>query len=230
MQMRIFRRRILPAFVLLLLLGGCSSTVIGPSKIGSSNHIEFQDDGKDKLVGDAAIALYKEGTTGIVVGWEHAFQAGNNSSDQIYNRIYRGAVKFDMDAVRKSRARTIARATLTYAIHSGARSSSKRPVAESCVTKLLIAQEDWHGAPEMDIAKAPDTIHGDPYRDDLPEKPLGSVIRIDVTDVVKAWATDTRPNHGFVFAGSKEEKGLIKDSEKCWTLLSGFALRLNYSN
>jgi hypothetical protein len=216
------------ALALLPFLAGCSSYLVGPTKVGSSSHVEFQDDGKDKLVGDATVALYKEGTIGVVVGWEHSFQAGNDSKDQIYNRIYRGGVKFDIDSLRQLPAKMVTKATLSYTVQSGARSSGKGP-AESCATKLLLAKEDWRGAPETDIANAPDTISGDLYKDDLPEKPISSIIRIDVTDAVKAWATGTKPNHGFVFAGSKEEKGLIKDSDKCWTLLGGFSLRVNYS-
>ncbi|WP_337287054.1 DNRLRE domain-containing protein [Candidatus Methylomirabilis sp.] len=228
MQSGLFRRRILLALVLLPLLGGCSSYVFGPKKVGSSSHLEFQDEGKDKLVGDATMALYKEGTIGVLVGWEHSFQAGNDSKDQIYNRIYRGAVRFDVDPLVAPPAKTVTKAILSYTVQNGAQSSSKGS-PESCATKLLLATEGWLGAPETDITKAPDTIPGDLYKDGLPEKPVGSIIRIDVTDAVKAWTTGAKPNYGFVFAGSTEEKGLIKDNDKCWTLLGGFSLRVNYS-
>lgn len=228
MQMRTFWLRIFLTLVLLPFLGGCSSSLIGPTKVGSSSHVEFQDDGKDKVVGDATMALYKQGTVGALVGWEHSFQAGNDSKDQIYNRIYRGGVRFDVDVLREPPAKAVTKAILSYTAKEGARSSSKGS-PESCATKLLLAKEDWHGAPEVDIAKAPDTIDGDLYKDDLPEKPIGSIIRIDVTDAVQAWVDGTKPNYGFVFVGSKEEKGLIKDSEKCWSLLGGFTLRVKYS-
>lgn len=231
MQIRRFRRRVLLVLAVLTLvpfLGGCKSYVFGPKKIGSSNHIEFQDEGKDKSVGDATMALYKEGTFGILVGWEHSYQEGHDSKDQIYNRFYRGAVRFDIDPLITPPAKKVTKATLSYTVQGGARSSSKGPV-ESCATKLLLATEGWYGAPEVDIAKAPDTIVGELYTDGLPEKPVSSIIRIDVTDAVQAWATGAKPNYGFIFAGSMEEKGLIKDNDKCWTLLGGFSLRVKYS-
>lgn len=228
MHMRIFRLRIFLAFVLLPFLGGCQSSLVGPTKLGSSSHVEFQDEGKGGLAGDATVALFKQGILGIVVGWEHSFKTDVDSKELIYNRIYRGGVKFDVDLLSKSQGKTVTRATLNFTIKDGARSSSKG-TPESCVTKLLLATEDWRGIPEMEVAKAPNTIAGDLYKDGLPEKSVGSIVRIDVTDVVKAWADGTKTNHGFVFAASKEEKGLIKDNEKCWTLLDGFSLRVNYS-
>ncbi|MDD5558539.1 DNRLRE domain-containing protein [Candidatus Methylomirabilis sp.] len=228
MHMRTFRLRICLAFVLLPFLGGCQSSLVGPIKLGSSSHVEFQDESKEGLTGEATVALLKQGIVGVVVGWEHSFKTGVDSKELIYNRIYRGAVKFDVDLLSKSQGKTVTKATFNYAIKDGARSSSKGSPA-SCVTKLLLATEDWHGIPEMDVAKAPDTIAGDLYKDGLPEKPVGSVISVDVTDAVQAWVDGTKTNHGFVFAASKEEKGLIKDSEKCWTLLDGFSLRVNFS-
>lgn len=228
MHMRIFRLRIFLAFVLLPFLGGCQSSLVGPTKLGSSSHVEFQDEGKGGLTGDATVALLKQGTVGVVVGWEHSFQTGADSKAQIYNRIYRGGVKFDMDVLSEPTAKTVTRATLNYTIQNGARSPGKGSPT-SCATKLLLATEDWHGIPEMEVAKAPDTIAGDLYKDGLSEKPVGSVISIDVTDAVKAWVDGTKTNHGFVFVGSTEEKGLIQNNDKCWTLLSGFSLRVNYS-
>lgn len=228
MQIRIFRLWIFLAFVLLPFLGGCQSSLVGPTKLGSSSHVEFQDAGKGGLTGEATVALLKQGIIGVVVGWEHSFQTGGGSKEKIYNRIYRGGVKFDMDVLSGPTAKTVTRATLNYAIQNGARSSGKGSPT-SCATKLLLATEDWHGIPEMDVTKAPDTIAGDLYKDGLPERPIGSVISIDVTDVVKAWVDGTKTNYGFVFAASTEEKGLIKDNEKCWTVLDGFSLRVNYS-
>lgn len=228
MQMRLFRLRILVAFAFVALLGGCQSSLVGPTKLGSSSHVEFQDESKGEVVGDATVALFKQGILGVVVGWEHSFKTEVDSKEVIYNRIYRGGAKFDLDVPSKSQGKTVTKATLNFTIKDGARSSSQR-IPESCVTKLLLATEDWHGIPEMEVAKAPDTIAGELYKDNLPEKPVGSVISIDVTDVVKAWVDGTKTNHGFVFAASKEEKGLIKDNEKCWTLLDGFSLRVKYS-
>lgn len=228
MHMRIFRLRIGLAFILLPFLGGCQSSLVGPIKLGSSSHVEFQDEGKEGLTGEATVALLKQGTVGVVVGWEHSFKTDVNSKELIYNHIYRGGVKFDVALLSKSQGKTVTRATLNYAIKDGAKSSDKgSPV--SCGTKLLLATEDWHGIPEMDAAKAPDTIAGDLYKDSLLEKPVGSVISLDVTDAVQAWVDGTKTNHGFVFAASKEEKGLIKDNEKCWILLDGFSLRVNFS-
>lgn len=228
MRTGLFRRRILLAFMLLPFLGGCQSSLVGPTKLGSSSHVEFQDEGKGGLAGDATVALLKQGIVGVVVGWEHSYQTGDGSNERIYNRIYRGGVKFDINALGESPGKTVTRATLNYTIKDGARSSGKGSPA-SCATRLLLATEDWHGIPEMDVAKAPDTISGDPYKEGLPEKPVGSVVSIDVTDAVKAWMAGTKTNHGFVFAASTEEKGLTKNSEKCWTLLDGFSLRVNYS-
>lgn len=133
-----------------------------------------------------------------------------------------------MDVLSEPTAKPVTRATLNYTIQHGARSPDKGSPT-SCATKLLLATEDWHGIPEMDVTKAPDTIAGDLYKDGLPEKPIGSVISIDVTDAMKAWVDGTKTNYGFVFAGSTEEKGLIKNNDKCWTVLDGFTLRVNYS-
>ena len=228
MQMRIFWLRMLLAMVLLPLLGGCKSNLSGPTKVGSSNHVEFQGEGKVGLAGDATVALYKQGTVGVVVGWEHFFRPVDDFSMRIQNHIYRGAVKFNVDLLSESPAKTVTKATLNYTIKNGVRPLNKR-FPELCALNLLLAKDEWHGMPEVEIAKAPDTISGDPYKINLPEKPMGSVISIDVTDVVKAWATGTKTNFGFVFASYTEEKGLIKNNDKCWTLLSEFTLRVHYS-
>lgn len=228
MRTRLFRRRILLTFILLPFLGGCQSSLVGPTKLGSSSHVEFRDEGQSGVAGEATVALLKQGIIGVVVGWEHSYQAGADSKEQIYNRIYRGGVKFDIGGMSEGPAKTVTRASLNYSIQNGARSSGEGSPT-SCATRLLLATEDWHGIPEMDVVKAPDTIAGDPYKEGLPEKSVGSVVNIDVTDVVKAWLDGTKTNHGFVFAASTEDKGLIKDNEKCWTILDNFTLRINYS-
>lgn len=228
MQIRIFWLRVFLVLVLLPFLSGCQPSLVGPTKLGSSNHVEFQGEGRVGLAGDATIALYKQGTEGVVVGWEHFFRTVDDFSVRIQNHIYRGGVKFNVDLLSEPSAKTVTKATLNYKIKNGARPLNKR-FPELCAVKLLLAKDEWHGMPEVEIAKAPDTISGDLYKDGLPEKPMGSVISIDVTDAVKAWATGTKTNFGFVFASSTEEKGLIKNNDKCWTLLGEFTLRVNYS-
>lgn len=225
---RVFSLRIFLGLVLLPFLGGCNSYLFGPAKVGSSYHLEFQDEGKGGLQGDAAAELYKRGTESVVVGWEHFFGTDSDFNLRIHNHIYRGGVKFNVGPLSEPPAKTITKATLNYTIQTGAKSPSTGFI-ESCATKLLLAKDDWHGIPEVDIAKAPDTISGDPYKDGLPESPLGSVISIDVTDVVKAWAAKTKTNYGFVFVGSTEEKDLIKNNDKCWTLLGDFTLQVDYT-
>jgi len=229
MQIRTFGLRIFLVLVFLSFLGGCGSRYLfGPTKVGSSYHLEFHDESKGGLQGDGAAALYKRGTESVVVGWEHFFGKFDDFNVRIHNHIYRGGVKFNVGLLSEPPAKMVTKATLTYTIQTGAKSPIKGFI-ESCATKLLLAKEDWHGIPEVDIGKAPDTISGDLYKDGLSESPLGSVISIDVTDVVKAWAAGTKTNFGFVFAGSTEEKGLIKNNDQCWTLLGDFTLRADYT-
>lgn len=232
MQIRTFGLRIFLVLVFLSFLGGCGSRYLfGPTKVGSSYHLEFEDESKGGLQGDGAAALYKRGTESVVVGWEHFFDKADAPFPEagftlrIHNHIYRGGVKFNVGLPPAS---TVTKATLTYTIQTGAKSPSKGFI-KSCATKLLLAKEDWHGIREVDIGKAPDTISGDLYKDGLSESPLGSVISIDVTDVVKAWAAAPKTNFGFVFASSTEEKGLIKNNDQCWTLLGDFTLRVDYT-
>lgn len=224
-----FRFWMVMAFVVVPFLGGCQGALIGPIKLGSSAHVESQDDGKPELTAEATVAIIKQGILGVVVGWEHSYKTDEATHEQIYNRIYRGGVKFDLSTLIPPSGKTIGKATLNYAIQEGAK-SSETGTPTSCATKLLLATEDWHGIPEMDVTKAPDTFAGEPYKDGLPEKPVGSFVSLDVTDAVKAWVDGTRANHGFVFAGSTEDKGLFKNNDKCWSLLSGFTLRVKYSS
>jgi hypothetical protein len=231
MQIRTFSLRIFLILVLLPFLGGCATPYIfGPAKVGSSDHSEFKDESKKGgLGGDATDKLYSRGTESVMVGWEHFFERYDDFYVRISNHIYRGGVNFNVGLLSEPPAKTVTKATLKYTIQEGAKSPTSAVFIESCATKLLLAKDDWHGIPEVDIPKAPDTISGDLYKGGLSESPLGSVISIDVTDVVKAWAAGTKTNFGFVFAGSTEEKGLPMNNDKCWTLLGDFTLTVDYT-
>ena len=215
-------------FILVLLpfLGGCGSPYLfGPAKVGSSEHFEFQDATGGGLGGDGALELSGRSTESVVVGWEHFFEKGDLFDvKRTHNHIYRGGVKFNVGLLSEPPAKTITKATLNYTIQTGAKSPSEGFIV--CATKLLLAKDDWHGMPE--VSPPPDTISGDLYKDGLSGL-LGSSISIDVTDVVKTWAAGTKTNFGFVFAGSTEEKGLIENSDKCWTILGDFTLRIDYT-
>lgn len=224
---RIFDLRISLVLVLLPFLGGCYY-LFAPTKVGSSWHQELRDPTTGGTQGDAVRELYDRGTESVVVGWEH-FYEGYGIIERIHNHYYRGGVKFNVGLLSEPPAKTITKAILNYTIQAGARSPSEGFI-ESCATKLLLAKDDWHGMPEVDYDKVPDTIIGaePPYKD-LPGGLLGSVISVDVTGVVKAWAAEPKTNFGFVFAGSTEEKGLFNNNDKCWTLLGDFTLKVDYS-
>ncbi|MBI1868725.1 MAG: DNRLRE domain-containing protein [Methylocystis sp.] len=246
----------LPIFLIVVslpFLGGCEksdcppgptkagspcSYRLAPAKVGSSDRLEFKDETTGGLGGDATGELYKRGTESVVVGWEHFFDkvdAGGvtaGSDLRIYNHIYRGAVLFNVGLLSDSPKKTVTNATLNYTIQTGAKfPTPSGGFIESCATKLLLATDDWHGIPEVDISKAPDTISGaePPYKDGLSESPPGSVISIDVTGAVTDWVAGKKKNFGFVFAGSQEEHGLLKDNKKCWTLLGDFTLSVLYA-
>lgn len=232
MQTSTFSLRLFLALILLPLLGGCASPyVFGPAQVGSSNHEEFKDDSKKGgLSGDATIKLYSRGTESVVVGWEHFFTRYDDFYVRVLNHIYRGGVKFNVGLLSEPPAKTVTRATLKYAVQDGAKfPAGAAGFIESCAAKLLLANDDWHGIPEVDLSKAPDTIAGDAYKDGLPEGLLGSVISIDVTDAVKARALAGTKTISFVFAGAKEEKGLPMNNDKCWTLLGDFTLTVDYT-
>ncbi|PWB81327.1 MAG: hypothetical protein C3F08_02350 [Candidatus Methylomirabilota bacterium] len=229
MRLRIRGFWVFFGWALVLFLGGCGSPYLfGPTKVGSSVHLEFQDEGRGGLGGDAQMALYERGTESVVVGWEHFFGYDDDFNTRIHNHIYRGGVQFNVGLLSEPPAKTVTKATLNYTIQTGTEAPSKGFI-ESCATKLLLAKEDWHGIPEVDIAKAPDTILGDLYKDGLSKSPLGSKVSVDVTDAVKAWASGAKTNFGFVFVGSTEEYGLIKNNDKCWTLLGDLTLRVDYT-
>ena len=81
----------------------------------------------------------------------------------------------------------------------------------------------------MPAVEAPETIDGVLFLDGLSEAPLGSKISIDVTEVVKKWVSGKESNQGFVLGALKEEKGLFKNNEKCWSMLGDFTLKIDYT-
>lgn len=154
MKIRTFGSWIGLVLVLPPFLSSCGSPYLfGPAKVGSSYHLEFEDDTRGGLQGDGAAALYERGTESVVVGWEH-FDDG----DRVHNHVYRGGVKFNVGLLSESPPKTVTKATPTYTVQTGANSSSK-PFVDSCATQLYLGNDDWHGIPEIDIAKAPSCVH-----------------------------------------------------------------------
>lgn len=211
-------------YLILLILpffGGCGSPYLfSPAKYGSSHHFEFEDGSTGGLMGDAEVALYDYKTESVLIGWEHF-----NEGERVHNHIYRGAVKFNVGLLKEPPPKTVTKATLNYTLQTGAKSPSEGFIL-SCATKLYIAKTDWKGMPAVE---APDTIDGVLFKDGLSEAPLGSKISIDVTDIVKKWVSGKESNQGFVFGASKEEKGLFKNNEKCWSMLGDFTLKIDYT-
>jgi len=217
-----FAKKHLLAAILIPFLSGCTQHYLfGPAQYGSSDHLEFKDRTRGGLMGDAAAAFYERSTEGVIVGWEHFYDGS-----RIHNHIYRGAVRFNVGLLGEPPKKTITKATLSYKIQSGAKTGGG--FIESCASRLLLATGDWTGIPSVDIGKAPATIPGDAFKT-LVEAPLGSVMKVDVTAVVKDWVSGKRKNKGFVFAGSPEAHGLHADNNVCWTLLEDITLRIDYT-
>ncbi len=216
-----FRRSIM--LFLIPLLASCGNPYsFGPTKYGSSDHLEFQDRTRGGLMGDGAIALLDRGTESVLVGWEHF-----NDGSRTHNHIYRGGVKFNVGLLSEPPPKTITKATLNFTIETGAKSGGG--FIASCAKQLLVATTDWHGIPEVDIDKADDTFPGTLISADLPDSLLGAKVSVDVTNVVKNWVSGKVPNNGFVFAAAQEKKGVIPDNEKCWTILGNVTLKVDYT-
>ena len=210
--------------ILLPLLTQCGSPYsFGPIKYGSSAHLEFRDRTRGGLMGDGADTLLKQHSESVIIGFEH-FSDG----ERTHNHIYRGAVKFNLGLLNEPPPKTITKAILNYTVETGSTKSDGGFIT-SCATKLLFANSDWHGIPEVDIEKADDTISGTIIPGDLPTAVIGTKVSVDVTAIVKDWVAGKVPNNGFVFAGDKEDKGIISDNEKCWTILGGFSLKVDYT-
>jgi hypothetical protein len=218
-------RKILLLFCIPFFNSCASPYLFGPAKYGTSHHFEYEDESKGGLAGDAEITLHDQGSESVIVGWEHFFGTNDDFDKRIHNHIYRGAVKFNVGLLGEPPPKTITKATLIYRVESGARSPSSGFIL-SCATRLFLAKNDWHGMPEVE---APETFIGDPYKEGLSEAPLGSKLTVDVTDVVKDWASGKRKNNGFIFVSAKEEKGVIVNNDKCWTMLGGFVLQVDYT-
>lgn len=219
--------------MLLSFLTGCGGGskgqfLFGTDRYGSSDHLEYRDQTTGGLKGGAIDALDKAGTESVVVGWEHS-----STSDFTHNNIYRGAVRFNIGLVSEPPAKTVTKATLSYKIQDGVNSSTSGGFIISCPMKLLVANADWHGYPE--VFPAPDTIPGDPYPygtykiAELPSGLIGTVISLDVTDMVKGWVSGASVNNGLVFVSTSEVPGLFDDNNACWTMLGNFSLAVDYS-
>jgi hypothetical protein len=207
----------------IFLLSGCDKYYLfGPTKYATSEYFDYEDDTRGGLQGDAVGDLLTRGTESIIVGWEH-FYDGNRT----HNHIYRGAVLFNVNPLKESPTKTITKATLNYTIQAGVNSPSAGFV-ESCAKKLLIATSTWTGIPEVEYPKIPETISGTVITN-VPGALLGKKESIDVTSVVKDWVTGKKINNGFVFAAETENKGLIKNNDKCWTIIGDFTLRVDYT-
>lgn len=205
------------------LLASCGSPYsFGPTKYGSSDHLEYIDDTRGGLMGAGAMELIDRRSESVLVGWEHF-----DENDRTHNHIYRGAVKFNVGLLSEPPTKTITKATLNYTVETGAQSTEG--FITSCATQLFFANADWHGIPEVDIDKADDTIPGTLITATLPTSIVGEKVSVDVTPIVKNWVSGKVPNNGFVFAAGKEAKGIIHDNDKCWTILGNMTLKVDYT-
>lgn len=215
--------KLIGIFSFIVFISGCSSPyMLGPTKYGSSEYLDFHDETRGGLQGEAVAALYDRKTESILAGWEHFSDA-----ERTHNHIYRGAVLFNVNPLKEPPAKTITKATLQYTIQAGAKAPSAGFI-ESCAKKLLAASGDWQGMPEVEDSKIPDTIPGT-FITTLPDGLLGSKMEVEVTPLVKDWVSGKKVNHGFVFAAETEAKGLIPNNDKCWTLLGDFNLKVDYT-
>lgn len=207
-----------------LLLSACKDDYsLGPAQYGSSSRLIFKDD-RPATRSAAEKVLYNQSTESVLVGWEHF----DENRQRIYNHIYRGAVKFNLNLLRNRPDRIVNRAILNYTIQAGAEVPTKDGQVLSCATKLYLATSNWQGMPTGSPSDTPDTIHGELFKSDLPMLPIGSQVSIDVTDLVKDWLADKKENYGFVFGATEEKEGLIPDNNQCWTILGDFTLKVHY--
>lgn len=217
--------RSLPLLLIFLPLitgvSSCQQYRFGPVKQGSSNRLEFHDNSTSGLMGEAEAALYENGDGGVV-GFEHFFDGGN----RFHNNVYRAAVRFNVAPLSEPPTKKILGATLLYTFRQG-RVVPGDVFVTSCATQLLLATGDWKGIPEVSPEAAPPTIEGTVFKD-LPGALLGGRVSVDVTSVVKEWASGARPNFGFVIKGAKEDSGLFRDNNACWSILDGFVLQVDY--
>lgn len=148
----------------------------------------------------------------IVVGYEH----GSPACD-IWNAIFRGAVRFDPSQIPGKVAS--ARLRFDY-VSSDYYTSADMATNEikSCAAYLMLATDDWRGNPYGDKAM---TIPAKDYMS------LGSGSP-DVTPVVKEWLQGTTPNYGFVLRGSQENLTDDHGQNACTTVYNNLRLEVSY--
>lgn len=168
---------------------------------------------------------FDDGTwSGVLCGATNAF-------------VWEGWTLFDLTPIAATRGE-FARATLV--VENGVIGWSNRSyttLSQSCLHDVIAATRDYYASPGVDSHAAdgwtqmPGHVALPAFAQPMPLAHLTAGPQqystiADVTDIVRAWLSGARPNHGFVFVEGPKPSTFPRDNEYCYQVLNPIHLNI----
>jgi hypothetical protein len=215
-----------------LTLAGCQSDArvdnFTPTAHGISDdtHVAGNTNPNSGLGGKARLAMQPDE---IVAGFERSADANSGN----IQHFYRGAVKFNLDAIRLIPSKVVDKAILHFNIRqsyvSAADGSQPQfPNITSCAGELWNASADWSKLITHE-GYATTPLPTDALIKALPDSLDGHTtgISVDVTQAVRNWLFYPNDNFGFILKGRDET--VTTGNSTCATRYGDFTLEVHYT-
>ncbi|MDR3390734.1 MAG: hypothetical protein P4L77_03280 [Sulfuriferula sp.] len=195
--------------------------------ISDDTHVAGNTNPKSGLGGKARLEMQPDE---IVAGFERSADANSGN----IQHFYRGAVKFNLDAIRQIPSKVIDKAILHFNIRqsyvSAADGSQPQfPNITSCAGTLWNASADWAKLITSE-GYATTPLPKDALIRTLPDSLDGRTtgISADVTEAVRYWLIYPSDNFGFILQG-RDETVTAANNSACATRYGDFTLEVHYT-